>query len=67
MIEKRFKKDVERIVELVRRRAGVKISEELADKIWRAYSDTLAAGWLGLDEDDNSLMTHIEIGVDALL
>ena len=52
------KKDIARIMGVSARR-GVYLSQEKAQEVWKARSASMAAGWLILPEDDDSLWTEL--------
>jgi len=46
-----YQSDIERIVKIFADR-GYEISHEDAVRAWEQYSDSMAAGWMFLDEED---------------
>ena len=57
--EGEYQHDVERIVRIAATR-GYILSPADAQAAWEAYSESMAAGWLGLPEDDNELWWNVE-------
>jgi hypothetical protein len=55
----RYPDDCKRIAE-VALKAGYAVSMWEAEAIWDAYSDSMAAGWMGLPDDDEELMSIVE-------
>jgi hypothetical protein len=56
----RYPEDCRRIVE-VAGAAGYSVSPWEAEAIWDAYSDSMAAGWMGLPDDDNRLLDIVKM------
>ena len=50
--------DCERIVKIFSER-GYEISIRDAKEAWEAFSDSMAAGWMHLDEDDRSVFNTV--------
>ena len=59
----KYQEDCKRIVG-VAFNAGFIITVREAESIWDDYSEMLAAGWLGLPDDDNELWQIIQSGVE---
>lgn len=53
-----FYEDVMRIV-TVCANAGYRVAPDDAALIWEAYSESMAAGWMMLDEDDEILLNRV--------
>lgn len=50
--------DCEKIKEIARRELGIRITRKQAEQIWEKYSYSMAAGWLGVD-DENEVISAI--------
>lgn len=46
---------------------NILLTPEEADMVWTEHSDSYAAGWLGLPDDNDVLATLIERNVDKLI
>jgi len=42
---------------------GALISLDEAYKLWEAYSDSMAAGWVGLPDDDEEISLRVNLDV----
>jgi hypothetical protein len=51
-----FKKDIELIQETVLENCNVFLNDTQVVLFWEDYSDSLAAGWLGVDSKDEIIM-----------
>jgi len=51
--------DVERLVGIFQKK-GFSISSQEARILWEKYSDSLCAGWLKMDEDDNVVFDKVQ-------
>jgi hypothetical protein len=54
----RYPEDVQRI-QMVALSHGVVLSARDAEAAWDSYSDDMAAGWMGLPEDDDDLWSYV--------
>lgn len=61
----RYPEDIIRIMK-VAIDANILLTPEEADMVWTEHSNSYAAGWLGLPDDDDVLATLIERNVDQL-
>ena len=50
--------DVDRIVSVCESK-GYNIEPQLAQDVWQKHSDSMCAGWLGLDKEDDELFDNI--------
>ena len=55
-----FPEDVQRL-QRIAWKYGFEVSAMDAEKIWRDYSDSVSAGWLGLFDDDNENMRILKV------
>lgn len=56
--DERYPNDITRIVEICKKR-DYEISRHDAQMVWFKHSEVFAAGWLILDEDDESIFQTI--------
>lgn len=61
----RYPEDIIRIMK-VAIDANILLTPEEAEMVWTEHSDSYAAGWLGLPDDDDVLAMLIERNVDQL-
>lgn len=54
----RYPADVDRIRQVALRH-GVTLDAEQAESVWDDYSDSMAAGWLGLPDSDDDLWSTV--------
>lgn len=57
-----FPEDVKRIVQILADR-DIECGEMEANYLWAEYSDSLAAGWMALPENDDDVYGCISLGV----
>lgn len=65
-VNHRHSEDITRIMK-VSIDVNILLTPEDADMVWTEHSDSYAAGWLGLPDDDDVLATLIERNVDMLI
>lgn len=65
-VNHRHSEDITRIMK-VAIDVNILLTPEDADMVWTEHSDSYAAGWLGLPDDDDVLATLIERNVDMLI
>ena len=53
-----YKHDIRRIVDVCAAN-GYQISPSDAKLAWEAFSESMSAGWMGLDDDDDSLFCTV--------
>lgn len=53
-----FPEDVERIKRILLER-GYRATCKQCEELWEAYSDSMCAGWMYLDEDDEDVFNNI--------
>lgn len=53
-----YRHDLDRIIQIARSR-GFDLDRETARKAWEAYSGSMAAGWMSLDEDDDAVWSSV--------
>lgn len=64
-VNSRYPEDIIRIMK-VAIDVNILLTPEEADMVWTEHSNSYAAGWLGLPDDDDVLATLIERNVDQL-
>ena len=53
-----YPEDLERIQRILKER-DYNATYEQCEQLWSAYSESMAAGWMGLPEDDEEVFEHI--------
>lgn len=64
-VNSRYPEDIIRIMK-VAIDVNILLTPEEAEMVWTEHSNSYAAGWLGLPDDDDVLATLIERNVDQL-
>jgi hypothetical protein len=54
-----YPKDVQRIIRVLKEK-GYECDEELANSLWRHFSDLMCAGWLVLPKEDSELFNDLQ-------
>lgn len=62
----RWPLDIERIIKVAETHLKLKMSVDEADEIWINHSDTYAAGWLGLPDEDTELAEIIRTQLENI-
>jgi len=50
---------------IILRQNGMPATIEIAEWLWKNYSESMCAGWLGLSNDDDKILSHIKEAFSA--
>lgn len=51
--------DIKRLQRIFKER-GYEVTESEVTVLWERYSESMAAGWMSLDKDDDLVFAHVE-------